>query len=97
MSPKRDAFELISKVVDVLGGEVNFVLRRTELLEDEEGFRELHERYGLKYKISRGYTHSYGRLNKERFLEFLREFDAKFDLNTCVIDLGGVTINPSLL
>ncbi len=25
---------------------------------DEERFRELHEKYGLRYKISRGYTHS---------------------------------------
>ena len=97
MSLRRDAFELISRIVDVFGGEVNFALRRTELLEDEERFRELHEKYGLRYKISRGYTHSYGKLNKEKFLEFLREFDAKFDLNTCVIDLGGVVINPSLL
>jgi hypothetical protein len=91
-------FEKIGKIVDALGEKrVKFAVRRTEPVENKNDFVALHEKYGVKCKIGQNSSNSYGSLEKEAFLNFLKEFDKKYDLGTTLIDLESVVINPLFL
>ena len=91
-------FDKISRIVEALdGGKVKFVIRRAESTEKKEDFLKLHEKYGVRCKIAQSSSNSYGELEKQTFIDFLKEFDKLFDLTTTLIDLEAVIINPLFL
>ena len=91
-------FTKIENIVKALNIElVSFRIRRPEILENEEKFREIHLKYNVDYKVSRGFSTSYGKLPLQKFISFLKEYHQLLDLSTVLIDLESVVINPLFL
>ncbi len=111
MVSQMGKFKKIKGIIKVIFGEepFKFFVRRSEVISPEfvnvgnsreeaiEEFKKLHEKYGIYYKNVEKFPTSYGKLTVDKFIKFLKEYDKKFNLKYAVIDLVGVTINPSLL
>ena len=91
-------FAKIENIVKALGLDmVDFKIRRSEMLENVQSLKELHEKHGVSYRISQGFSTSSGRLELDAFISFIKEYDKLLDLTTTLIDLESVVINPLFL
>jgi hypothetical protein len=106
-------FSKITKVLEALGygkeHDLRFTLHRFERLDSAhikfkekdrkkilEVFEKFHFRHAVKVKEGE-FPSSVGVLPFNRFIEFLEEYDEKFDLNWCEIDLKEVVLKPIYL
>jgi hypothetical protein len=90
--------EKIRRIAEALGEErIKFVIRRDEPLEKEERFKIIHEKYGVEIRKGKAFPTSYGELLIDDFINFLEEYDDDFELETTLIDLEAVVINPLYL
>jgi len=105
--------EKIKKVLETLGYKENdvllFTIRRFEKLKREsvnitannneelaEKFRLFAERNKLRI-IDETFFSLKGNMELNNFMEFLREYDEKFNLNWCEIEFKELTIKPVYL
>jgi hypothetical protein len=103
----------IQKVLEALGYKetdlITFKLKRFEKLnktnvniqakdanELDEKYKLFTERYELRI-IDDAFPAVSGRMELKEFIEFLREYDEKFNLNWCEIDFKEFTIKPAYL
>lgn len=103
---KEEFFLKVRKILEALElKKVSFSIRRSETLEEDfinvsgdakQKFAELHEKYGLKVKNISTFPVSSGELDLDNFISFLKEYDEMFNLEYVVIDLGFMTLNPSI-
>jgi len=71
-------------------------VKKKEKAEIEEMFNLFHKRFGLKIKGD-NFPSSQGELQIFKFIEFLEEYDEKFNLDWCDIDFKELTIKPTYL
>jgi hypothetical protein len=62
----------------------------------EEMFELFHKRFGVKIKGD-NFLSSHGELQISKFIEFIGEYDEKFNLDWCDIDFKELTIKPVYL
>lgn len=93
-----DRFERIKRIAEIVQGDnVVFIIRRTEPVENEEMFAKLHEKYNLKFKLTKVSATTRGEVPIDKFIEFLKEYDDHFELGTTIIEMESVVINPLLM
>lgn len=88
---------------------IKFVIKRFEKVDhihvsvtgkDEEKLMEMFELFHKKHevKISEGnFPSSVGELDMSSFMDFLEEYDKKFNLDWCEIDFKELTVKPVYL
>lgn len=93
-----DDIEKIKKIVEIVSGsDVEFIIRRTEGVDNPDTFESLHKEFGVESKVTQISCRSSGKLELLRFVEFLKKYDHFFSLDPTIIEVGAVVINPILL
>jgi len=93
--------EKIKRILNVLGysdiDKVEIKIRREGQISEETAFENLHKKYGLEFKKTKIVPTTYGKIRVEDFIKFLEEYDELWGLETILIDLESIIINPAYL
>ncbi len=97
----KKTLEKIRRIINALGyddeDKILVTLRREGQISEENLFEDLHKKYGLNFKKIKIIPTTYGEIKLKDFIKFLEEYDELWGLETVLIDLSSVIINPAYL